>query len=312
MSESMLEQEISVYSEKYDIHGVIRDYGVVVKLLFSYRGKELSMGICRHLYGRKNFEEIGKELIESYVAFLAIHDDQQKIKLHYWYIDERDYGGKSYTIGHGVVTGHYRLTDSTDMHTSEVRAIYVDEEEKELILTTRNSVYHCPLAYCRFNKQDAFPDIIPGYEELKKKYQDSIEWPSIEAGNVLLVLADFCEYYFHSVYYVPEEAEEKIPLKYEGFAHVGSFQDSYLINIPEARMDLRYFPHYQNIEFYDMDTQGRPLYIENVGDSVLYVVTFVGTIRLAPGDRKLVSEENVEKETPMLPDGDLYPAGIIE
>ena len=77
-------------------------------------------------------------------------------------------------------------------------------------------------------------------------------------------------------------------------------------------MDLRYFPHYQNIEFYDMDTQGRPLYIENVGDSVLYVVTFVGTIRLAPGDRKLVSEENVEKKTPMLPDGDLYPAGIIE
>ena len=36
MNDSLFEQEIPVYSEKYDIHGVIKDYGVVIKLFFSY------------------------------------------------------------------------------------------------------------------------------------------------------------------------------------------------------------------------------------------------------------------------------------
>ncbi|MCR5511881.1 MAG: hypothetical protein K6F54_13190 [Lachnospiraceae bacterium] len=116
-----------------------------------------------------------------------------------------------YSIGHGIVTGHKKLPDAIDMHISAVEGIHIDEEAGEAVLTTRNSVYHCPLAYCRFNKQDAYPDIIPDYERLKEKYKDKIEYPSIE-----------------------------------------------------------------------------------------------------PGDRKKVDKENAEAETPVLPGGDLYPAGIVE
>ena len=36
------------------------------------------------------------------------------------------------------------------------------------------------------------------------------------------------------------------------------------------------------------------------------------TIKLNPGERKEVTKENAEAETPSLPNGDLYPAGIIE
>ena len=36
MAESMLREEVEVYSEKYDIHGVVRDYGMVTKLFFTY------------------------------------------------------------------------------------------------------------------------------------------------------------------------------------------------------------------------------------------------------------------------------------
>ena len=36
MAKSMLREEIEVYSEKYNIHGTIRDYGMVTKLFFSY------------------------------------------------------------------------------------------------------------------------------------------------------------------------------------------------------------------------------------------------------------------------------------
>ncbi len=49
MSESILKQEIKVYSEKYDIHGTIKDYGVVTKLYFSYDGRTIEMGIQRFI-----------------------------------------------------------------------------------------------------------------------------------------------------------------------------------------------------------------------------------------------------------------------
>ena len=80
----------------------------------------------------------------------------------------------------------------------------------------------------------------------------------------------------------------------------------------EHEIDLRYFPHYQNIEFYSEHTGGYPLYIENIGDVVIYARTSAGTIKLEPGDRKKVVKENEEVETPVLPGGDLYPAGIVE
>ncbi|SCY79362.1 hypothetical protein SAMN02910292_02950 [Lachnospiraceae bacterium XBB2008] len=313
MAGSMLREEVEVYSEKYDIHGVVRDYGMVTKLFFTYEGKEIEMGIDRNVeFFGKSYEDLGKNIIESYITNLAAHEEGRKLQLHYWYVGEHEIEGEKYRIGHGIVTGHKKLPDAIDMHTSAVEGIHIDEEAGEVVLTTRNSVYHCPLAYCDFREQDKYPDIIPDYERLKEKYKDKIEYPSIEPGKVLLVLANFCDYYFHSLYYVPEDSEDGKCLEFSGWPHVGTFQDSYLISAKGAEIDLRYFPHYQNIEFYSAHTGGCPLYIENIGDVVIYARTSAGTIKLEPGDRKEVTKENAEAETPILPGGDLYPAGIIE
>lgn len=312
MAESMLEKEIEVYSEKYDIHGVIRDYGMVTKLFFTYGGKEIVMGIQRNALKDEKFEDIGREIIDSYVTNLAAHEEGKKLQLHYWYIGEHEIHGEMYRIGHGVVTGHKRLSDATDMHTSAVEGIHIDEEEGELILTTRNSVYHCPLEYCRFKKQDEYPVIIPEYESIKEKYKDKIDYPSVEPGKVLLVMSNFCNYYFHSLCYIPKDSKDGKSLDYTAWPHVGMFQDSYLINTEDYKIDLRYFPHYQNIEFYSECTDGCPWFIENIGDVVIYAKTSVGTIKLEPGDRKEVVKENAEDKPPILPGGDLYPAGIIE
>ena len=75
---------------------------------------------------------------------------------------------------------------------------------------------------------------------------------------------------------------------------------------------LRYFPHFQNIEFYSEDTEGCPFFIENIGDIIIYARTHAGTIKLEPGERKEVTRENAEREKPVLPGGDLYPARICE
>ena len=284
--ESMLEKEIEVYSEKYDVHGVIRDYGIVTKLFFNYGGKEIEMAIHRNPLLGEKFEDVGRETIEAYIDKLSSIEKARKLQLHYWYIDENDDDGGKILYGHGIVTGHQKLSDSIKIRTSQVKKITVDEEADELILNTQNSVYHCPLSYCRFKKQDKYPDVIPGYKKLKKKYQDTIEYPSIESGNVLLVLANFCDYYFHSLYYVPEDSKDGKQLDFTGSPHIGTFQDSYLICTEDYKIDLRYFPHYQNIEFYSEETKGCPLYLQNIGDVTLYAKTSAGVIRLEPGDKK--------------------------
>ena len=56
MGKSMLIREIPVYSEEFDIHGVIKDYGVVTKLFFTYENREIVMGIDRNHLEEEKFE----------------------------------------------------------------------------------------------------------------------------------------------------------------------------------------------------------------------------------------------------------------
>lgn len=297
---------INVYSEKYNVEGLIEDYGIVTKLIFTYQGRKIIMGINRNLQ-KSDYEELGREIIESYIENLNTKEEQ--IRLYNWYVKIYEEDTDIYHIGKGVVTGHPSIPDTNRMSTSNVKAIYTDLEQGEVLLTTMNNIYHCPLEYCNWYRQDQFSDLIPEYDLAKKKFQNR-ELPSIEPGNVLLVLSDHDEYYFHSLYY--KETEDAEACDYYGDANVGMFQDSYLIMAEEAGIDLRYFPHFKNIEFYSEYTEGRPLYLENVGNSVLFAKTSKGLIKLAPGERKEVCKENAEAEKPVLPKGDLYPAGIIE
>lgn len=302
-----------IYSEKYNISGQILDYGVVTKLQFSYQEKEREIAIKRPFpdNSKEALVGLGIQTIEDYIKNLE-PPKKRKLMLHYWYVDENtdDATGEKFMCAHGIVTGHGRIADTHRIHTSEVFAIEIDRFAGEALIRTRNSLYHCPLAYCDYDKQDEFPLFIPDYEIVKAEYKDKREYPSIEVGKVLVVLSNFDRYYFHSLYYLPEGACDKA--EYRSCAHIGTFQDSYLIQVKGQPIDIRYFPHFQNIEFYSQETDGKPFYLENIGDVPLYAKTFSGTIRLQPGERKEVKEENAEENPPMLPKGDLYPAGIVE
>ncbi len=213
-------------------------------------------------------------------------------KLHYWYINEIN----GHTVAHGIVSGHNRLADSTFVHTSSVKNVETDFDSDEVVVSTKNSIYHCPLEYCKWDKQDEFPEIIPEYEKAKELYNGKIFNPSIEDGKVLLVLANFCDYYFHSLYCVPENSSTGKPCEYNAIPHIGMFVDSFLIFTEKGSIDLRYSPHYEEVEFYSEDTEEMPLYIENLGDITLYAKTSVGRIKLQPGERKEVIAENAEDD----------------
>lgn len=233
---------------------------------------------------------------------------QPTIRLYNWYAKEYTKDSNSCLIGKGVVTDHPSIPDTSRMSTSNVKAIYTDLEHEEVILTTINNVYHRPIEDCCWLRQDDFPDLLPDYDLAKAKFKNR-EDHSIEPGKVLLVLSDHDEYYFHSLFF--RETKNSELCNYCGYSHVGMVQDSYLIEAEEVRIDLRYFPHFKNIEFYSEDTDGKPLYLKNIGTSALFVKTSKGMIKLAPGDRKEVCTENVVGNCLTLPKGDLYPTDIV-
>ena len=94
MVKSMLEREIEVYSEKYDIHGVVRDYGMVTKLLFTYDGEDIVMGVHSNILKGEKYEDLARNIIDSYVTNLASHEEGKKLQLHYWYIGEHEIHGE--------------------------------------------------------------------------------------------------------------------------------------------------------------------------------------------------------------------------
>lgn len=306
---------IEITSEKYSVKGHIEDYarGLVIKLKFTYGGREYDIGLPISNYG-DDLAGSGLKAMESVIERLVSFEKIEK-SLHYWYIFKHDGSFRTF----GIVTGHPMVSNSSIITTSPIASVKIDEERGEALITTEHSDYHCPLEYWDFGEQDKHDEVkelIPNHEALKEKYHDKIFYPEIEHGKVLLVLADFCSYYFHSLCVKDENGKK---LEYMNHAHVGMFQDSYLISLSwnnpaEIRekydIDLRYFPHYKNIEFYKDRTGGKPLYAENIGSSDIYIKRHDETYRLQPGERKELVKENAETEVGYLHGGDLYPAGM--
>lgn len=232
-------------------------------------------------------------------------------RLYHWFLDQctRD-DGTEYTRAHGNVTGHKSLPDTLFIHTSRIEHIEVKEDAGEVMIQTKNTEYHCKLADCDFSKPGTY-DHIPGLAEYAEIYGKEKEYQQ-EDNSILLVLSDHEGYYFKAIS-VKENGNVR---KGSMYPHIGTYQDSCLLSCDgcEKRIDIRYFPHSQHLETYCWETGGLPVYLENAGDEKIYYTANEGTIELKPGERKLVSEENVMQhdERPVLSRGDLYPAVVLD
>jgi len=218
--------------------------------------------------------------------------------------------GKEYVLAHGNVSGHKRLIDTMHIHTSEIQSITINKNTEELIIATRNTEYYCPLEYCKWEQQDENADLIPEYNWIKKHYRNKLDIPEIDEDKVLLTLSNFDKYYYHSAYCKLSSEQESV--SFRAYPHIGMLQDSFTISGDGSLIKLSYFPHPKNIQFYCESTAEMPLFVENIGNEVLYVDTHSGLIKLVPGERKEVKVENIEQEEQSLSLRDLYPAEIIE
>lgn len=305
-------KEFEIVCEKYGVKGILYDIAnhSVVKLEFTYGGRKIEMGLPQSFFYKNDFIGQAKAVMESYIERQKSNNRSRKTKMYEWYIDNVNSVYGDYKCLHGLVSGHDRLQDSIDTHTSEVLGIMIDYVENECVVQTRNTTYYCPLAYCDFDTQDKTWELVPDYEIIKEIYYDTIKKPKIEPGKVLLVVANWRRYYFDSLFYQPIGEEAPVPIICT--PHIGTFQDSVLIrSVSDRVIDIRYFPHFENMEFYSEDTDGCPWYIENIGDADLYFRTSKGVIKVGPGERKEVCEGNEETDKPILPGGDLYPAEFL-
>ena len=211
-------------------------------------------------------------------------------RLYNWYIAEDEFDGRKVRRIQGIITGDEKYRDSTPVRTAGICSIVKDYKQDQLIVTTEDGrVFFCPLIYLNFQKyEEECPgaDFIPDYDYIKERYAGKIPYPEIEPGNILLVLSNFDEYYFHSVYC--RETADSQPLDFSGGAHIGMNRDSYVILAKDAWINIGYFPRNGYIELYRTRTGGMPLYLENIGSAPLRIISRTGELQLKPGERKLV------------------------
>lgn len=226
--------------------------------------------------------------------------------LNHWHLSKLDNG---LYIAHGVVNGHEKLMDSTPIRTSPITNVDLQEELGLVTINTMNTKYNCWIKDCDFSREATF-EYIPELVAYKDVDFGLHEYQS-EDSSILLVFSNREEYYYECAYIFDGGEKEKLDFS----VHIGTFQDSCLIRRDfkkisggDQRTDIRYFPHFEHIQFYSFFTGDYKLFFENSGRRMICFTTPLGLIKLNPGERKAIVEENCEESDEILDRSDLYPA----
>ncbi len=87
-------------------------------------------------------------------------------------------------------------------------------------------MYHCSFDSCFFERQDISPYELPEYEAIKAEYYKPVNTEEFSKNDMLLVVADYCEYYFEKLIYQNPDGSEG---DFSGYPHIGTYTDTYLI-----------------------------------------------------------------------------------
>ena len=247
--------------------------------------------------------------------------------LYHWYLEKvelKNMEEEAY-IAHGIVTGHPWLPELCPARTSAVTSIDVDPTAPDVIfLQTHNTKYHCHMREYNYEKcgilqeedhthaPKGLSEWLSRLEEYAAKYSKP-QYPKAPEGAILLRLGVNRRYYFDSM---EINLGNGISLTTNSSIHIGTFQDSVLCTahgeLPDdENYDLRYFPFKDgNLSFYLWCPNGRPVYLENVGDRVLKIQMGRGgsVYVLQPGERRIITPETANPGAVLTSETDLYNA----
>lgn len=234
----------------------------------------------------------------------------QMIHLYQWFLEKHENAdGQVFFVACGNVTGHPDIMDTTYISTSPMVGYEILEASEEIVIHTKNSNYYCSMTECDFDVEETY-EALPEWAELSEKYRNEEKLYEVPEQSALIVYSDHREYFFE--YAAVNMNGELIPLAM--MVQEGTIQESVVISGDgtkiEGYIDIGYFPHYKHMEYYSCYVGGMDIYIENAGDSTIYSTFDIGVIKLEPGERKLVSKDNIElrENIPELHKGALYPA----
>lgn len=206
-------------------------------------------------------------------------------------------------IAYGSVSGNPKFPDAYPIHTSKIEDIEIDEENWEVVLHTLNSVYHCDLDSCKFDRfvynklADEKIDKIKSYKDkVLERYESKLP---VDEDIALLEFNDV-EYNIQN-YMIRENGVLFIG---DASVHLGMLQDSVLMDFNFRRgldidFDIRFFPYDGNrIEFYSWIVD-RDVIIRNIGDKDLTIVESLihnipvdtGNIVIKPGEEKRFNKD---------------------
>ena len=218
--------------------------------------------------------------------------------LRRWYLGEYEWKGEKVLLAYGRFFNRPGLYEGMKGHTSVVQSVKINHEEKEFEIQTMNTLYHCSFDSCFFERQDDSPYKLPEYDAIKAAYYKPVDTEGLSKNDMILVVADYNDYYFEKLIYQNPDGSEG---EYSGYPHIGMIADTYLIDgnyeldkydSSKENIDIRYYVGCGGFEFYSLDTAGKNLWIENRGDSTLDISGCGLVIKLEPGKRVLALKKD--------------------
>ena len=211
----------------------------------------------------------------------------KKNTLKNWYVDIIEHHGKTYAMAFGVFLNRPGISDYTNGHTSPVVKITPDYEQKEYLIQTERTLYHCAFDSCFFEHQNESKYKLVDYEKIKNEYYKPVDINTLSKNDMLLVLSNLCNYYFEDLVYFDSDRNRG---DFSAFPHIGMITDSFIIykSDEDFSIDVRWYVQSDGIEFYSLDIENRNLFIENRGDKPLSVRNDYSEIIIKLKERKII------------------------
>lgn len=212
--------------------------------------------------------------------------------IRHWFIGDFEYENKTYQVVYGNFYNRQNCYDGMFSRTSPVQEVKICPEENEYQIRTMNRVYYCSFESCFFEQQDNSSFELPDYNKIREKYFIPTDKTSLENDDMLLVVADYTDYFFKDLIYFDKNGAEG---DFSSNVHLGMMVDTYLIHSKNLEIDIRWYVRNSGLEFYSLETGNRNLWIENAGDYSLTIKIGNRISELKPKERQKYLMKNLEQ-----------------